>query len=59
MDLLYRLGGINGREIGEMFNISYSAVGQERKRLNKKIIKDRKLQEIKSHIETYLSTIKI
>ena len=59
MDLLYRLGGLNGREIGEMFNISYSAVSQERKRLKKKTIKDGKLQERTSRIETYLSTIKI
>lgn len=51
MDLLYRLGGLNGREIGEMFKISYSAISQERKRLKKKIIKDRKLQEITSRVE--------
>ncbi|MGR3218727.1 MAG: hypothetical protein ACUZ8H_02770, partial [Candidatus Anammoxibacter sp.] len=57
MDLLYRLGGLNGREIGEMFKISYSAVSQGRKRLKKKTLKDGKLQEITSRIETCLSTI--
>ena len=58
MDLLYRQGGLTCREIGELFNIGYSAVSQERKRLNEKINKDKKLQGLRMRIETYLSTIK-
>lgn len=57
MDLLYRLGGLNGREIGELFDIGYSSVSQECKRLNEKINKDKDLQELRMRIETYLSTI--
>jgi hypothetical protein len=33
MELLYRVGGLNGVEIGKLFKISYNAVSQERKRL--------------------------
>jgi putative transposase len=37
MELLYRLGGLNGVEIGKIFNVSYNAVSQERNRLLKKM----------------------
>ena len=59
MELLYRHGGINGKEIGEIFNVSYSAVSHERRKLKDKEIKNRKIQEMMRRIETYLSTIKI
>ncbi len=44
MELLYRVGGLNGVEIGKIFKISYNAVSQERKRLMKKIKMDPKLK---------------
>ncbi len=52
MDLLYRLGGLNNREIGEMFGVDYSTVSQGRKRVNVKISKDKKLQEMMKRIES-------
>ena len=58
MDLLYRQGGLTCRKTGELFKIGYSAVSQERKRLNEKINKDKKLQKLRMRIETYLSRIK-
>lgn len=33
MDLLFRHGGFSGPEIGTLFEVGYSAVSQERKRL--------------------------
>ncbi|MEW6187412.1 MAG: hypothetical protein AB1585_16895, partial [Thermodesulfobacteriota bacterium] len=33
MELLYRVGGLTGAEIGKIYKISYNAVSQERKRL--------------------------
>ncbi|MBU0674248.1 MAG: hypothetical protein KJ950_06365 [Proteobacteria bacterium] len=40
MDLLYRLGGLKNREIGERTNLDYSTISQGRKRLNEKKQKD-------------------
>jgi DNA-binding MarR family transcriptional regulator len=34
MDLLYRNGGLNQREIGELMGVDYSAVSVMRKRLS-------------------------
>ena len=31
MDVLYRIGGMRGREIGNLMGIGYTAVSQERK----------------------------
>lgn len=45
MELLYRLGGLNGVEIGRIFKISYNAVSKERKRLKEKIKLDPKLKK--------------
>jgi putative transposase len=56
MDLLYRVGGLKGPEIGRMFGIDYGTVSQERKRLREKIQKDRKLRSLMSGIERRLST---
>jgi putative transposase len=33
MEFLYRVGGLNGVEIGKIYKVSYSAVSQERRRL--------------------------
>lgn len=59
MDLLYRLGGINGRRIGELLNIDYSTVSQGRKRLREKIQKDKKIRRILDRLENKLSMLKI
>ncbi len=44
MELLYRYGGMNGREIGEMLGVDYSTVSIGRKRLAEKIERDGKLR---------------
>ena len=43
MEMLYRHGGMNQREIGELMGIDYSAVSVARKRLREEQEKDRKL----------------
>lgn len=55
MDMLYRLGGLKGSEIGEMMGVDYSTVSQGRKRLREKLIKDKKLCKIVKKIEYDLS----
>jgi REP element-mobilizing transposase RayT len=51
MDLLYRFGGLKGEEIGKIFGVGYTSVSQERRRLAKKMQKDRKLWELIIRIE--------
>ncbi len=55
MDILYRVGGLKGIEIGRIFGVDYSTVSQGRKRLTEKMRKDRKLREIVNRIENELS----
>jgi hypothetical protein len=55
MDLLYRLGGLKGTEIGEMMGVDYSTVSQGRKRLREKLKKDKKLSALIKKIESELS----
>lgn len=55
MDLLYRIGGLKGIEIGRMFKVDYSTVSQGRKRLRVKLEKDKKLREFVRRIEEELS----
>jgi putative transposase len=45
MELLYRVGGLNGVEIGKIFKISYNAVSQERKRLTARMKENPKLKK--------------
>jgi DNA-directed RNA polymerase specialized sigma24 family protein len=45
MELLYRVGGLNGVEIGKIFKISYNAVSQERKRLKQRMGENPKLKK--------------
>lgn len=59
MDLLYRHGGMNNPEIGNLMGIDYSTVSQGRKRLLPKITRDKKLKEMMKMIESQLSRIKI
>lgn len=51
MDCLYRLGGLNGVEIGKMMGIGYTAVSQERNRLREKVKKDKRIKTIIQKIE--------
>ena len=58
MDLLYRLGGLKGREIENMFVLEYSTLSVSRKRLRHKIQNDNDLKRFLSRIEENLSNIK-
>ncbi|WP_347274990.1 transposase [Candidatus Kuenenia sp.] len=53
MDLLYRLGGLSGTEIGEMMGIGYSTVSMERKRLRERLKGNRHLSGIIKRIEAF------
>lgn len=55
MDVLYRVGGLTGIEIGEIFGVDYSTVSQTRKRLTLKIEKDQGLRKIVNRIEKKMS----
>ena len=59
MDLLYRVGGLKGPEIGRLFGIDYGPVSQERKRLREKLPNDKKLRALLGRIESRLSSNKI
>jgi REP element-mobilizing transposase RayT len=55
MDMLYRVGGLTGIEIGKIFEVDYSTVSQTRKRLKLKIEKDRELRKLMERMESKLS----
>lgn len=55
MDLLYRVGGIKGVEIGKILGVDYSSVSQGRKRLREKFSRDKKIKQFVNHIERKLS----
>jgi putative transposase len=55
MDLLYRFGGLNNREIGDLFGVDYSTVSQSRKRLRQGMKHDEELQCLFRKIERLLS----
>ena len=59
MELLYRFGGLKGPEIGALFEIAYSTVSQERKRLRERVAQDSSLREIMEELERCLSTMKV
>jgi len=59
MDLLYRHGGLKGPEIGALFDVGYSTVSQERKRLRHSMEKDHSLAKLVRRLENRLSTMKI
>ncbi|OOP55097.1 MAG: hypothetical protein AYP45_16735 [Candidatus Brocadia carolinensis] len=59
MDLLYRVGGLSGTEIGEMMGVDYSTVSQGRKRLREKLKSDQHLAQTMKRVETELSIVKI
>ncbi|CAG1022579.1 hypothetical protein DOJK_01761 [Patescibacteria group bacterium] len=57
MDLLYRVGGLSGTEIGEMIGVDYSTVRQGRKRLREKLKDDKHISQIVKRVEADLSMI--
>lgn len=58
MDILYRIGGLKGIEIGEIFEVDYSTVSLGRKRLREHMEKDIKLRGLVRSIEQQLSKLK-
>jgi hypothetical protein len=44
MELLDRVGGLRGQEIGELFRVGYTSVNQERRRLRERLRDDRRAQ---------------
>jgi len=55
MDMLYRLGGLKGTEIGKILGVDYTTVSQVRKRLKKKVKEDKALADLIERIEKRLS----
>ncbi len=46
MELLYRVGGLSGPQIGDLFQIGYTSVSQERRRLMNRLGHDRDAQNL-------------
>jgi len=58
MDLLYRQGGMTNRDIGSMFDVDYTAVSQERRRLRLLAEKEGKVVNMLRDYDAELSQIK-
>ncbi|MEE9165157.1 MAG: hypothetical protein V3U15_02725, partial [Nitrospinota bacterium] len=57
IDLLYRVGGLNGRAIADIFGVDYSTVSIGRKRLREKVKKDKKIRNLVRRLEANLSML--
>jgi len=57
MDVLYRLGGLKNKQIGEFFGVDYSTVSQGRKRLRARKVMDKKIRELVNRSEQQLSRL--
>ena len=55
MEFLYRYGGMNQREIGELMGVDYSAVSVGRKRFEAERVKDRRLLQDVEKIKKLIS----
>ncbi|NOX97953.1 MAG: hypothetical protein GXO98_07855, partial [Nitrospirae bacterium] len=55
MELLYRVGGLKGIEIGKLMGVDYSTVSQGRKKLKQKVAEERNLSLLMQRIEQRLS----
>lgn len=55
MELLYRIGGLKGHEIGKMMGVDYSTVSQGRKRFRERLKKDKRMALLLSKVEKRLS----
>jgi len=51
MELLYRVSGLKGSEIGRMMGIGYTSVSQERRRLRVRLLEDRTLEALLKRTE--------
>ena len=51
MELLYCVGGLKGREIGEILGVEHTSVSRERRRLREQLSKDRRLEALIKCIE--------
>ena len=56
MEMLYRHGGMNQREIGELMGIDYSAVSVMRKRLSAQLERDLTLSEVITKVKERLQS---
>jgi hypothetical protein len=52
MELLYRVGGLKGHEIGRLFGVGYTSVSQERRRLKERLRNDQNLQALSKRLDT-------
>ena len=57
MDVLYRLGGLKNKQIGEFFGVDYSTVSQARKRLRARKVTNKITRELVERIEQRLSRL--
>ena len=55
MDLLYRVGGLKGTEIGKIMGVDYSTVSRCRRRLKEKLANDKNLSSLLERIERRMS----
>ena len=55
MELLYRIGGLKGPEIGKMMGVDYSTVSHGRKRFRERLKKDRAMVLLLGKVEKKLS----
>jgi len=51
MELLYRIGGLRGAEIGHLMGIGYTSVSQERRRLHERMQRDKKIVALMRRLE--------
>ncbi len=54
MEMLYRHGGMNQREIGEMLGLDYSSVSVARKRYHALANKNKSMSKLEENIESRL-----
>jgi putative transposase len=59
MEVLYRVGGLKGPEIGKLFGIDYGPVSRERNRVREKLQSNRKLRALMGRIKGRLSSNEI
>jgi hypothetical protein len=55
MEMLYRHGGLNQRQIGEMMGVDYSSVSVTRKRFHLLVLRDRKVLGLMERVQKRIS----
>jgi hypothetical protein len=51
MELLYRIAGLRGMEIGRLMGVGYTSVSQERRRLHERMQRDKKIVALMRRLE--------